>query len=140
MTEPIRVLIVDDHPMWRDGVRGDLEATGWAEVVGEAADGGEAVEAVASTMPDVVLMDLQMPKMTGLEATRELLSCRPDMRVVFLTGAFTHAAANAAKAIGAVGFLLKGEAPHDWLAAIRAVAAGGTAWSATAAAALVASH
>jgi len=133
---PIKVVIVDDHALVRAVLVDLLNGVDDIDVVATCTDGSEVVQTVARTHPDVVLMDLQMPKKTGLEATRELLAARPEARVVVLTGDFSRANANAAKSAGAVGFLLKGEDPQDLPEQIRAVAAGGTAWSSTAAAAL----
>ncbi|MEX2553760.1 MAG: response regulator transcription factor, partial [Actinomycetota bacterium] len=73
MSEPIRVMVVDDHPIWRDGIRADLEREGGAVVIAEAADGGEAIVKARDLMPDVVLMDLQLPTVNGAEATRRIV-------------------------------------------------------------------
>ncbi|MEA2447313.1 MAG: hypothetical protein QOK47_950 [Actinomycetota bacterium] len=119
----IRILIADDHPMWRDGVRNDLEAAGW-EVVGEAADGGEAVEATLSTMPDVVLMDLQMPTVSGVEATRSIVEHSPHVRVLVLSAsAEEHDVLEAVKA-GASGYLLKSSTSEEVVDAVRRVRDG----------------
>ena len=71
--EKIRVMVVDDHPIWRDGVRADLEASGRVEVVAEAADGGDAIERAREAMPELVLMDLNLPTVSGVEATRRIV-------------------------------------------------------------------
>ncbi len=133
----IKLLIADDHAFVRDSLAELFADVDDISVVATCADGSEVVPAAARRNPDVVLMDLQMPKMAGLEATQALLAVQPQVRVVILTGAFTPAAAKAAKAIGAAGFLLKGEGADELPELIRVVAAGGTAWSDTAASALV---
>jgi DNA-binding NarL/FixJ family response regulator len=104
--------------------------------VGTCADGSEVAEAAARTAPDVVLMDLQMPKMSGLEATRELLASQPQVRVLVLSGDVAPESVHEAMALGVAGFLLKEDDPGDRPRRIRTVAAGGTAWSEAAAAAL----
>jgi DNA-binding NarL/FixJ family response regulator len=83
--EPIRVMVVDDHPVWRDGVRTDLEQEGVAVVVGEASDGGEAIEVARSTMPEVILMDLRLPTVGGVEATRRIIEETPHVKVLVLS-------------------------------------------------------
>jgi DNA-binding NarL/FixJ family response regulator len=137
---PIRVLLADDHAFVREALMDLLAGTDDIDVVATCADGSEVVPAAARTHVDVVLMDLQMPKRTGLEATRDLLAAYPDMRVIVLTGAFTPASAIEAQRSGAVGLLLKGDPPDELLDRIRAVAAGGTAWCDAAAAALRSYH
>ena len=82
-TEAIRVMVVDDHPVWRDGIRADLEASGIATVVGEASDGGEAIELAHEHMPDVVLMDLGLPTVSGVDATRRTASTTSTPRSLF---------------------------------------------------------
>ena len=124
MTDSIRVLIVDDHPMWRDGVRGDLEATGWAEVVGEASDGGEAVEVATTAMPDVVLMDLQMPTVSGVEATRRIIEQAPHVKVLVLSASAEERDVLEAVKAGAAGYLLKSSTSEDVVAAVRRVRDG----------------
>jgi|SRR4051794_19253514 len=133
---PVRVLIADDHPLLRDALVDLLTGSDDICVVGTCADGSEVTSTAARTAPDVVLMDLQMPKMSGLEATRELLAAQPHVRVVVLSGNVVPGAARQALALGAAGFLLKEEDPCDLPRRIRAVAGGGTAWSAGAVAIL----
>lgn len=83
--EPIRVLLVDDHPMLRHGLKALLEQVSEAQVVGEAGDGEETIVLALSLSPDVVVMDLVMPGVTGIEATRRLIDQRPDLGVLVLT-------------------------------------------------------
>ena len=118
------VLIVDDHRLVRAGLRSLLDAAPDIEVVGEAADGEQAVRAVAEHAPDVVLMDLSMPVLDGVGATRALLAEHPDTRVVVLTTFSDRRRVGDALAAGAVGYLLKDCAPGDLLAAVRAAARG----------------
>jgi DNA-binding NarL/FixJ family response regulator len=130
----IRVLIVDDHQLIRDTLTDLFAATEDIEAVGQCADGSEVAEAVERTRPDVILMDLRMPRMDGLTATREVLAAHPEVRIIVLTGALTPRTAREAKGAGAVGYLLKADDPDDLPGHIRAVAAGGSAWSPLAAA------
>lgn len=118
------VVLVDDHPLVRAGLRGIIEATGDITVVGEAADGREAVDVVSATHPDVVLMDLSMPVMDGVEATATLRDHGIPSPVVVLTSFVEHERVTAAINAGAVGYLLKDSEPADVLEAIRAAAAG----------------
>ena len=107
-------------------------------VVATCQDGSEVLSAAARTEPDVVLMDLAMPHVSGLQATRELRGAQPQVGVIVLTGALFAGAARAADALGVAGFLLKAEEdPGDLPRRIREVAAGGTAWSDAAATVLV---
>src|ERR687893_2629297 len=85
MEVAIRVLIADDHPLYREGMRGRLDRAADVEVVGEAANGDEAVRMTRELEPDVVLMDIKMPGMSGIEATREVLRARPQTGVLVLT-------------------------------------------------------
>jgi len=119
-----RILVVDDHQLVRAGLVSLLEGTDEFEVVGQAADGAEAVELAADTAPDVVLMDLSMPIMDGVTATRVLLAARPEIAVVVLTSFADQVRVAEALAAGAVGYLLKDSHPRDLLAGIRAAAAG----------------
>ena len=120
----IRILLADDHALVRAGLASLLATTEDIEVVGEAADGGAALELDATLVPDVVLMDLSMPVMDGIEATRRLLSARPAARVVALTSFSDQARVSEMLTAGAIGYLLKDCAPAELLAAIRAAAEG----------------
>ncbi|MGY1633130.1 response regulator transcription factor [Geodermatophilus sp. SYSU D01186] len=125
----IRVLIADDHALIRDALVDLFSGTGDIEVVAECSDGSQVLDAVSRTRPDVVLMDLKMPCVDGIEATRQVLRAHPGVRVVILTGALTPATAREAHALGAAGYLLKEGDPGEIPAHVREVAAGGTAWS-----------
>ena len=116
----LRVVIADDQPLMRAGFRAVLEATGSIEVVAEAATGEEAVRAASELRPDVVLMDIRMPGMDGIEATRRL----PRQRVLILTTFGLDDYIVDALRAGASGFLLKDAPTQDVVAAVRAVAAG----------------
>jgi DNA-binding NarL/FixJ family response regulator len=124
MTPPIRVLIVDDQQLIRVGFRLILEAEADLDVVGEAADGVEAVDACARDAPDVVLMDIRMPRLDGIEATRRIVAAHPDTRVLVLTTFDLDEYAFGALQAGASGFLLKDAPRHDLVAAVRAVRRG----------------
>src|SRR3954453_10499314 len=126
---PITVLIVQDHPIVRGALIDLFAETPDITVVGECSDGSQVTSAVATTGPDVVLMDLQMPYVDGLQATRELLVTSPRTRVVVLTGALTCASVREAQALGVAGYLLKGDDPGELPGQVRTVAAGGSAWS-----------
>jgi DNA-binding NarL/FixJ family response regulator len=93
--------------MWRDGVRADLERSGVAEVVGEASDGGEAIDLAREAMPEVVLMDLQLPTVSGVEATRQIVGESPHVRVLVLSASAEEADVLEAVKAGASGYLLK---------------------------------
>jgi len=120
----IGVLVVDDHAMVRSGLTLLIDGAPDLAVVGEAADGRQAVELAAELAPDVVLMDLSMPVMDGVEATRELLARRPESVVVVLTSFSDQPRVTEALKAGAVGYMLKDCDPRDLLAAIRAAAEG----------------
>jgi DNA-binding NarL/FixJ family response regulator len=122
----IRVVLADDQALLRAGLRALLDAEDDLEVVGEAAGGREAVELVSATRPDVVLMDIRMPGMDGLEATRAILAdpALEETRVVILTTFDLDEYVFEAMRIGASGFLVKDTEPRDMLAGVRAVAAG----------------
>ena len=120
----IRVLVVDDHHLVRAGLITLLEAAADIEVAGEAADGQQALEVAAAASPDVVLMDLSMPVMDGVSATRALLSELPETRVVALTSFSDRQRVTDILAAGATGYVLKDSRPDDLLAAVRAAAGG----------------
>ncbi|MFT4294146.1 MAG: response regulator transcription factor [Micropruina sp.] len=122
--DPIRVVLVDDHPVVRRGLRALLESLPGYTVVGEAADGVAAVREVQLTRPDVVLMDIRMPGQDGLEATRAIRTATPDVAVLMLTMLDEDDAVFAAMRAGARGYLLKGAEQQEIDRAIRAVAAG----------------
>ncbi|WP_030454714.1 response regulator [Herbidospora cretacea] len=120
----MKVLLADDHPLLRHGLRALLEQVGGAEVVGEASDGEEAVALALSLNPDVVVMDLVMPGVGGLEATRRLVDQRPELGILVLTMSEDDASVFAALRAGARGYVLKGTAGEDFLSAVAAVARG----------------
>jgi len=120
----ITVLIVDDHPLVRAGLRGLLSATDDLIVVAEAGDGETAVAFALDAAPDVVLMDLSMPGIDGVETTRRILRARPGTPVVILTSFQGEARVTEAMRSGAIGYLLKDSDPDEVLAAVRAAAAG----------------
>ncbi|MDP9485528.1 MAG: response regulator transcription factor [Actinomycetota bacterium] len=124
MEDTIRVLIADDHPLFREGMRGRLERADEIEVAGEAASGDEAVEKARELAPDVVLMDIKMPKMNGIDATREILSAGPGVGVLVLTMFEDDDSVFAAMRAGAKGYLLKDSGGREVVNAIRAVASG----------------
>ncbi len=129
MSEPIRVMVVDDHPVWRDGIRADLERDGGAVVVAEAADGGEAIEKARDVMPDVVLMDLQLPTVKGAEATRRIVEDSPHARVLILSASGEEADVMEAVKAGACGYLLKSTKTSEVISAIHRVCAGESVFS-----------
>jgi DNA-binding NarL/FixJ family response regulator len=120
----IRVLIADDQMMVREGFSVLLNAMPDIEVVGEAVNGRQAVDRVRELAPDVVLMDIRMPELNGIEATREIVAADGSAKVLVLTTFDLDEYAFAALKAGASGFLLKNARPEELLAAIRAVAAG----------------
>ena len=121
----IRVLLVDDHQLLRDSLRSLLDAQEDIEVVATAGDGAEALTEAAALRPDVVLMDLAMPRMGGVEATRRLLAAQPGTQVVVLTSFPDQELIFDSVQAGAVGYLLKDAAPEKVVAAVRSAAAGG---------------
>jgi len=125
MTAPIGVLIADDQPMVRAGLRMILELEPDIDIVGEAADGNEAVAVAAATEPDVILMDVRMPNLDGLEATRRIVGSREDgPRVLILTTFDLDVYVYEALASGASGFVLKDIEPEKLVDAIRVIANG----------------
>jgi DNA-binding NarL/FixJ family response regulator len=124
VTAPIKILIVDDQQLLRLGFRMIFEAEPDLEVVGEAGDGTEAVRLTGQAGPDVVLMDVRMPRTTGIEATEQIVAKYPGSRVLVLTTFDLDEYAFAALRAGASGFLLKNSEPAELLSAIRTVARG----------------
>ena len=124
MSDVVRVLIADDHPVVRSGLRGMLAADPGFEVVGEAADGTEAVALSLRERPDVVLMDLRMPDLDGASATAEIRARHPETQILVLTTYDTDADIVRAIEAGAIGYLLK-DVPHEEITrAVRAAARG----------------
>ena len=122
--EPLRVLIVDDHPTFRAGLRALLATDERLRVVAEASTGAGAITAVASSAPDVVLMDVHMPGVDGVEATRRIIDAAPHVAIVVLTMHDDDGTVFAALRAGARGYLLKGASRAELLRAIHAAAAG----------------
>ena len=122
--ERIRVMLADDHPIMRDGLRDALEGEVDFEVVGVAADGVEAVSMAQSVAPEVIVMDVMMPNMDGVDACREIMELLPDTRVLMLTASTTEDAVVEAIAAGATGYLQKDSGPEELAEAIREVAQG----------------
>ena len=132
--ETITVLIADDHPVYRDGLASLLEPLPGIEVVARAADGIEAVEQARVTQPDVVIMDLQMPRLNGIEATRQVLAELPETGVLVITmgeDESTVFTAVTAVTAGARGYLLKGADAEEVIQAIRTVHGGGVVFGAS---------
>ena len=130
MTEPtaenaIEIVVVDDHPVVRSGLRTMLGAAG-IRVVGDAADGREAIDIVIAAQPDVVLMDLAMPGMGGIEATRRIVADAPHVAVLVVSMSGDDESVFAALRAGARGYVLKGSDPADVVRAVESVASGGT--------------
>jgi DNA-binding NarL/FixJ family response regulator len=121
---PIRVLLVDDHAMVRRGMRDFLSLHDDIEVVGEAADGAAGVEQAKVLRPDIVVMDLMMPNLDGIEATGRIKAALPDVEVIALTSFIEESRVVAAIEAGASGFLLKDAEADELAAAIRSAAAG----------------
>ena len=124
MPVPIRVVIADDHPLFRDGLRAMFESEPDIELVGEAATGLEAVSLAGQLLPDVVLMDIQMPDLDGIEATRRVMAESRNTRVLVVTMFEDDDSVLAAMRAGARGYVVKGMRSSDAIRAIRAVAAG----------------
>jgi DNA-binding NarL/FixJ family response regulator len=124
MEDTVRVLIADDHPLFREGMRGRLDRVADVAVVGEAASGDEAVELAHKLEPDVILMDIKMPGLNGIEATREIQQSSPQIGVLVLTMFEDDDSVFAAMRAGAKGYLLKDSGGEGVVHAIRAVASG----------------
>jgi DNA-binding NarL/FixJ family response regulator len=120
----IKVLVVDDHPLVRSGLIGLLDAIADIDVIDAASDGAQALDAVRRRQPDVVLMDISMPGLDGIEATRQLVVTHPELKVVALTSFADQGRVRDMLAAGAVGYLLKDCEPDQLIGAIRAAAIG----------------
>jgi DNA-binding NarL/FixJ family response regulator len=132
--EELRVLLVDDHDLFRTGLRNLLEEQGGLKVLAEAANGADAVRLVRELAPDVVVMDLNMPEMSGVEATRHIATLSPLTRVIVLTISDDDADVLDAIVAGACGYLLKDASIHDVVTGIRSAAVGASLISPTIAA------
>lgn len=132
--EPIRVMVVDDHPVWRDGIRSDLERSGIATVVAEASDGGEAIELARDSMPEVILMDLRLPTVSGVDAIREIVNELPHVKVLVLSASGEEADVLEAVKVGATGYLLKDATAEQIADAVRRVRGGEPVFTASLAA------
>jgi len=128
---PLRILIADDHPLVRSGLRALLMATDDLEVVGEAATGEEAVTLASSLSPDVIVMDLRMPGINGIEATRHIVQANPRIRILVVTLFEDDDSVFAALRAGARGYILKDANEIEVVRAIRAVSGGDAIFSTT---------
>jgi DNA-binding NarL/FixJ family response regulator len=124
----IRVLVVDDHPMARAAVVDMVASTADFALVGTAADGCEGVALAQRVEPDIVLMDVTMPVMSGIEATRQLREARPGTRVLVFSAEARRDTVQAAREAGAAGFIRKGSHEREFIRAIRCVMAGLPVW------------
>src|SRR5207249_10062929 len=122
MIEKIRILIADDHPLFRDGMHGLLDSVPDTEVVGEATTGAEAMALAGTLQPDVILMDIKMPGLNGIEATRQILYTSPHIAVLVVTMLEDDDYVFAAMRAGARGYLVKGADEAEGLRGIGAVA------------------
>ena|SRR2546423_665126 len=120
---PVRVLIADDHRLFAEALRAILSSDGRLDVVGLAASGDEAVQKVNELEPDVVLMDISMPGLDGVEATRQILAEHPDLQVLMVTGSDARQDVDAARTAGAAGYVTKDRIAAELVGAILDVAA-----------------
>jgi DNA-binding NarL/FixJ family response regulator len=125
MTKPVKTLLVDDLALFREAIRTVLELDPRIEIVGEAADGREAILLATQLRPDVILMDLRMPGLSGLEASRRILAAQPEIRILVLTTFDDESEILAVMRSGAAGYVLKNIPAVDLKAAILSVASGG---------------
>lgn len=124
MMETIRVFIADDHHLFRDGMQALFRSIDDIAIVGEASDGKTAIEQITETQPDVVLMDIQMPGLNGIEATRKIAAISPHIGIIIVTMYDDDDSVFSAMRAGARGYILKGADQHEMLRAIRAVSQG----------------
>ncbi|GAB2773436.1 response regulator transcription factor [Streptomyces chlorus] len=120
---PVKVMVVDDHPMWRDAVARDLSESGF-EVVATAGDGDQAVRRAKAAAPDVLVLDLNLPGKPGVQVCKEVVAANPALRVLVLSASGEHADVLEAVKSGATGYLLKSASTQDLQAAVRRTAAG----------------
>ncbi|MDX6207554.1 MAG: hypothetical protein QOE76_746 [Frankiales bacterium] len=125
----VGVMVVDDHPIWRDGVARDLEEAGY-RVVATAGDGEAAVRIAAAARPDVLVVDLQMPKLSGVEVTRQVIAANPAVRVLVLSASGEQADVLEAVKAGALGYLVKSASRAELIDAVARTAAGETVFTA----------
>ncbi len=128
--ERLRIVIVEDHPMFRKGLRALISSVADFEVVGEASDGDQAVQVALDLLPDVVLMDLQLPGQSGISAIREIVAASPTTRILVVTLFDDDDSVFAALRAGARGYILKDTDETDMIRAIRTIAAGESLFSA----------
>lgn len=124
MTRPLRLLIADDHPLFRDGLKASLGSVPGCTIVGEAGNGDEAVRQALSLRPDVVVMDIGLPVIDGIAATRQIVNEQPGIRVLIVTMHEDDASVVAAVRAGARGYVVKGSTAQEVLRAVTAVAEG----------------
>ncbi len=129
MSAKVRVLLVDDHEVWRHGLVADLERAGGFEVVGEATDGGEAIDLARETMPDVIAMDLTLPTVSGLEAFRRIHEESPSIRMLVLSASDAEPDVLEAVKAGATGYVTKSEPASVLTDALRRAADGDAIFS-----------
>jgi DNA-binding NarL/FixJ family response regulator len=135
--DAVRILVVDDHVLFRDGIRTLIDSDPDLELIGEASNGKEAISASEELQPDVVLMDVKMPDMDGIQATRTIVQTSPHIRVLTLTMLEDDHSIFAAMRAGAQGYVLKGSSHEELLRAIHAVASGQAIFSPSIAARMI---